>query len=120
MLIPPVPSAEDQLRFLSNIQRVFAEGDFTATYKFALLIALADLAVELGADDGRELVLSTRQIGERFIQMYWRQSPPLQQRVTRLITRSFGARSPFVSLSIPRETERRTHTKPRSRSISPH
>ena len=76
MLQLPSPSAEDQLRFLSNIQRVFAEGDFTATYKFALLIALADLAVELGADDGRELVLSTRQICERFIQMYWRQALP--------------------------------------------
>jgi 5-methylcytosine-specific restriction endonuclease McrA len=76
MLHSPIPSAEDQLRFLSNIQRVFAEGDFTATYKFALLIALADLVVELGADDGRELVLTTRQIGERFIQMYWRQALP--------------------------------------------
>lgn len=76
MLPAPFPSAEDQLRFLTNIQRVFAEGDFTATYKFALIIALADLAVELGADDGRELVLSTRQIGERFIQMYWRQALP--------------------------------------------
>jgi 5-methylcytosine-specific restriction endonuclease McrA len=83
MLQPPSPSAEDQLRFLSNIQRVFAEGDFTATYKFALLIAFfalliafSDLAVELGADDGRELVLSTRQIGERFIQMYWRHALP--------------------------------------------
>ena len=72
----PIPSAEDQLRFLSNIQRVFAEGDFTATYKFALLIALADLAVELGADDDRKLVLSTCQIGERFIQMYWRHALP--------------------------------------------
>jgi 5-methylcytosine-specific restriction endonuclease McrA len=74
MLHSPIPSAEDQLCFLSNIQRVFAEGDFTATYKYALLIAFADLAVELGADDGQELVLSTRQIGERFIQMYWRQA----------------------------------------------
>jgi 5-methylcytosine-specific restriction endonuclease McrA len=72
----PIPSAEEQLRFLSNIQRVFAEGDFTATYKYALLIAFADLAVELGADNGRELILSTRQIGERFIQMYWRQALP--------------------------------------------
>jgi len=76
MLQLPIPSAEEQLRFLSNIQRVFAEGDFTATYKYALLIAFADLAVELGADDGRELVLSTRQIGERFIQLYWRQVLP--------------------------------------------
>jgi 5-methylcytosine-specific restriction endonuclease McrA len=76
MLTHPIPSAEDQIHFLSNLQRVFAEGDFTATYKFALLIALADLAVELGTDDGRELVLSTRQIGERFVQMYWRQALP--------------------------------------------
>jgi hypothetical protein len=76
MLTPPIPSAEDQLRFLTNVQRVFAEGDFTATYKFALLIALADLAVELGADDGQGLMLSTRQIGERFTQMYWRQALP--------------------------------------------
>ncbi len=76
MLLSPIPSAEEQLRFLSNIQRVFAEGDFTATYKFALLIALADLSVELGTDDSRELELSTRQIGDRFIQMYWRQALP--------------------------------------------
>ena len=62
--IPP-PSAEQQLVFLAKIQRLFAEGDFTATYKFALLIALADLAVEMGADDGAELNLSVRQIAER-------------------------------------------------------
>ena len=70
----PVPSADEQLRFLSKLQCLFAEGDFTATYKFALLISLADLAVELGADDGRELVLSNRQIGERFVHLYWRQA----------------------------------------------
>jgi len=70
------PSPEAQLQFLSKLQRVFAEGDFTATYKFALLIALADLAVELGADDGETLTLTTRQIGLRFIALYWRQSLP--------------------------------------------
>ena len=46
------PSPETQLAFLSKLQRLFAEGDFTSTYKFALLISLADLAVELGRDDG--------------------------------------------------------------------
>lgn len=72
----PPPSAETQLVFLTKLQRLFAEGDFTATYKFALLISLSDLAVEVGADDGDELVLSTKQIGERFIQLYWRQASP--------------------------------------------
>jgi hypothetical protein len=73
--VPP-PSAEAQLAFLAKLQRLFAEGDFTATYKFALLISLADLAVEVGADDGSELPLSNRQIAERFVQLYWRHAIP--------------------------------------------
>jgi hypothetical protein len=64
------PSADQQLAFLAKLQRLFAEGDFAATYKFALLIALADLAVEIGADDGAELILTNRQIAERFIQRH--------------------------------------------------
>jgi len=71
-----LPSAEEQLVFLGKLQRIFTESDFTATYKFALLMALADLAVELGADDGDELIVSIRQIAERFIQMYWRHALP--------------------------------------------
>ncbi len=70
------PGADAQLAFLAKLQRIFAEGDFTATYKFALLVALADLAVECGADDGEPLLLGTRQIGDRFIQLYWRQAAP--------------------------------------------
>ena len=56
------PSPEAQLVFLSKLQRLFAEGDFTATYKFALLISLADLAVELGDDSGEALELGHRGI----------------------------------------------------------
>jgi 5-methylcytosine-specific restriction endonuclease McrA len=73
--VPP-PSAEEQLAFLAKLQRLFAEGDFTATYKFALLIALADLAVEVGSDDGAELSLTNRQIADRFVQLYWRHVTP--------------------------------------------
>ncbi len=72
----PAPSAEAQLAFLAKLQRLFAEGDFTATYKFALLVSLAELAVDWGRDDGDELVLSNRQIGERFIALYWRHVTP--------------------------------------------
>lgn len=72
----PPPSPEEQLSFLAKLQRLFAEGDFTATYKFALLVALADLAVEFGADDGNELELSNRKIAERFVILYWRHVSP--------------------------------------------
>ena len=67
----PVPSAERQLAFLSRLQRLFSEGEFTATYKFALLIALSDLAVEADPSGDDEVILSVRQIADRFIGLYW-------------------------------------------------
>jgi 5-methylcytosine-specific restriction endonuclease McrA len=70
------PSAEEQLTFLTKLQRLFTEGNFTATYKFALLISLADLAVESGFDDGDALSLHLRQIAERFVGLYWRHVTP--------------------------------------------
>ena len=70
------PSAEEQLKFLHKIQRLLDEGQFTSTYKFALLIALADLSVEKSDGYGDELVLDSREIAEKFIQLYWRQVIP--------------------------------------------
>lgn len=51
---------------------------FVATYKFALIHALADLAVLRGDDSGAELVLDTRDIATHFIELYWRQARPFQ------------------------------------------
>jgi 5-methylcytosine-specific restriction endonuclease McrA len=70
------PSAEEQLDFLTKIQRLFNESDFSSTYKYALLISLADLAIELGKEDDSPLELSNRQIAERFIELYWQQATP--------------------------------------------
>ena len=58
----PVPTPEEQIRFLANLQRILDEGIFTASYKFALLHALADLALEKGDDLGAPLEISTREI----------------------------------------------------------
>ena len=41
------PTADEQVAFLANLQRLLAEGSFVATYKHALLLALADLSVEM-------------------------------------------------------------------------
>jgi hypothetical protein len=70
------PTAEQQLKFLTNLQRLLDEGQFVATYKYALLLALADIAVEFGDDSGEALTIPTRQIAEKFIQYYWRQVVP--------------------------------------------
>lgn len=71
-----IPSAEEQLKFLQKMQRLLDEGQFTSTYKFALLIALSDLAVELGDETSAPLELDSQVIAEKFIQLYWRQAIP--------------------------------------------
>ena len=71
-----MPSPEQQIEFLTNLQRLLSEGSFVATYKYALLMALADIAVERGSDDDSVQNITTLQIAEKFIQYYWRQSAP--------------------------------------------
>ncbi len=70
------PTADAQVDFLQKLQRLLREGSFTASYKFALLLALCDLAVERGDDSGAPLPLETWRIGEKFIHYYWRQAAP--------------------------------------------
>jgi hypothetical protein len=61
---------------LRNVQRLLAEGSFVASYKLALLHALADLAVLKGDDSGASLALDTRDIAAKFVELYWQQSRP--------------------------------------------
>ena len=70
------PSEREQLSFLTNLQRLLSEGQFVATYKYALLLALCDMAVEQGDDSGQPLLICTRHIAEKFIQYYWQQTAP--------------------------------------------
>jgi diadenosine tetraphosphate (Ap4A) HIT family hydrolase len=70
------PTSDDQVDFLTQIQRLLAGGSFSASYKYALLLALADLSVEQGGDDVGELTLSTDAIAEKFIEYYWEKSRP--------------------------------------------
>jgi hypothetical protein len=72
----PAPTPTEQVEFLRNLQRLLDEGSFTASYKFALLRALADLALLKGDDDGGSLTLTTREIAEKFVELYWRQVAP--------------------------------------------
>jgi hypothetical protein len=70
------PAADEQIQFLVKLQRLLDEGLFVASYKFALLLALADLSVENGDDTGAALVLPEEMIAEKFVQYYWRQVVP--------------------------------------------
>ena len=60
------PSAEAQVQFIANIERILSEGSFVATYKYALLVALVELAIEYGNESDCELVLPIRDIAARW------------------------------------------------------
>ena len=72
------PSPEDQIRFIANIERILSEGSFVATYKYALLVALVELAIERGDDSNRELALPIHDIADKFAELYWRQAAPYE------------------------------------------
>jgi hypothetical protein len=67
---------EFETGFLVKVQRLLSEGAFVATYKYALLLALADISVEAGRDTADTLDVSVSQIAEKFIGYYWRQIVP--------------------------------------------
>lgn len=75
-MITPPPTPEEQLQFLYNIQRLFAQGRFTASYKYALLQSIADLCVMHGDDSGDSLEIKLDDIAEQFIHLYWQQCRP--------------------------------------------
>lgn len=73
------PSTEFQLDFLRQLQRIFNEGEFVATYKFALLHALADISVEREAAPDGSLHVPLSSIGEKFLELYWHHAEPYRE-----------------------------------------
>jgi CRISPR/Cas system Type II protein with McrA/HNH and RuvC-like nuclease domain len=48
------------------------QGAFTSTYKFAVLLGLMDLVVELADSSGQlAMMITTRQLAEKIIEIYW-------------------------------------------------
>jgi hypothetical protein len=79
----PVPTDADQLAFLARVQKILDEGQFVATYKFALLIALIEIAVERGRDTGDALDVPLDWIAAKFIELYWGHTREFQGTVLR-------------------------------------
>ena len=65
-----------ELDFLRKLQRLLNEGDFSATYKFALLNALADLSVEGELASDGSLRVPIDAIAAKFLEYYWPQARP--------------------------------------------
>lgn len=72
----PTPTAQQHLDFLTKVERLLGEGRFTSTYKFALLIALTNIAVERGDDTGEPLDVELDEIARQYLALYWNMARP--------------------------------------------
>ena len=67
----------EAIAFGQRILELLDTGSFTASYKYAVLLALLDAVLEGTDDHGRPpTVLHGRDIGRRVLELYWPQARP--------------------------------------------
>ena len=95
---PPVatPGVLDSAAFGERVLQLLDEGKRTSTYKYAVLLALTDLCLERYAE-GAE-ALTTRELAERVIELYWPQSTPYGgMRETAILAQNQGGQAEILS-----------------------
>lgn len=69
--------SQDAVALAERCLTLLEEGSFSATYKYALFIALLDLCLEQTSRNGHPPdVLTTRQVAEKTIELYWPHAAP--------------------------------------------
>ena len=97
-----IGAMQQQLDFIAYIQRMLVEGDFSATYKFALLHAIADVCVEQSLlSEQSELVIELPTLADKLITLYWHHAMPFSSKHTgesALLKQNTGAQSKVISV----------------------
>src|SRR3712207_4420034 len=91
-----LPAAATQLDFLNKLQRILHEGLFVASYKFALVLALAELAVEKAPAADATLSIPLKELSDRFISLYWHQTAPFAGNL--VLAQSTGRQAAAITL----------------------
>jgi len=76
-------AVEDPFEFAGKLLNLLRFGGFTATYKYAVLLALMDLCVEFNARGGAPTSITTAQLAEKVIDLYWPQTWPFEDEILR-------------------------------------
>ena len=80
----PADRGSSGLALAEQLLTVLADGAFTATYKYAVLLALVDLCVEQSTrTGGAPTSVTTRQLAEKVVELYWPQARVYDQRTLR-------------------------------------
>ena len=80
----PVHRATGSSALAEQLLTVLAQGTFTATYKYAVLLALVDLCVEQSTLTGEAPTsVTTRQLAEKVLDLYWPQARAYDEQTLR-------------------------------------
>jgi len=78
----------DAIGFAEKVLELLDEGRYTATYKYAVLLALIDLCLEgTQASGAPPAMVTTRQVAEKIIEIYWPHTVLFAGRVEALVLR---------------------------------
>lgn len=89
-------SPKQQISFLRDLQTILDGGQFVASYKFALLMSLAEISIESQSAQDEILRITLDQLSERFIEIYWRQAAPFRGHET--LWQTTGTQAVIISM----------------------
>ncbi len=80
-MAPATDLDRSALRLAERLIQLLDEGSFTATYKYAVIVGLLDLCLELTTASGAPPnMVTTRQLAEKTIELYWPHCAPYGER----------------------------------------
>src|SRR5438128_2710552 len=96
--LPLNPDPHAPLALAERILDLLDQGRFTATYKYAVLLALLDLCLENAARDGAAPdLLTTRQLAVKIVELYWPHTRPWATRALRQSSGPGGGQAEIVA-----------------------
>ena len=93
-----VAGQRDAIGFAEKVLELLDEGRYTATYKYAVLLALIDLCLEgTQASGAPPEMVTTRQLADKIVELYWPHTVPFASRAPARLPRGHELRPPAVT-----------------------
>jgi 5-methylcytosine-specific restriction endonuclease McrA len=94
-----VAGQRDAIGFAEKVLELLDEGRYTATYKYAVLLALIDLCLEgTQASGAPPEMVTTRQLADKIVELYWPHTVPFASRAeARILSQNTRGQAEIVS-----------------------
>ncbi len=90
---------DDAIRFAEKVLALLDRGSFNATYKYAVLLGLMDLCLEMTQRDGSPpAMVTTAQLAQKVVALYWPQAAPFVVKDDVVLQQNKGSQAAIVGL----------------------